>query len=85
MKNSQKLQTFRKKIDSIDEGIQKLLSKRAELVNEIAKFKKEHSLKTLDKNREIEILKKFKNPFEKAVFKKILIESKKQQRTLNEK
>lgn len=76
----QNLQRTRQEIDKIDSQISKLLQKRAEKSKLIAKIKKEKNTKIIDKNREKQILEKFDTEFEKAVFKKILIESRKIQR-----
>ncbi|WP_066634706.1 chorismate mutase [Desulfolucanica intricata] len=51
----QKLEQIRKEIDTVDEGIVKLLGKRTQLVEQIAEVKKE-SNQVRDENRENQIL-----------------------------
>lgn len=75
-----KLITLRKKIDRIDKKIADLLRKRAKEVIKIKKFKKIKKLPMTDCNREKEILDKLENDYEKAIFKKILLESRKIQK-----
>mgnify|MGYP001560198056 CR=1 FL=1 len=75
-----KLTVLRRKIDKIDEKIANLLRKRAEKVIEIKKLKKSKKLPVTDYNREREILDKLENDYEKAIFKKILLESRKIQK-----
>lgn len=77
------LEKHRKEIDLTDEIIGQALLKRAGIIKKIAKYKKKHGLNTQDLKREENILKKFKAPFQKAIFKKILEESKKVQRNHN--
>ncbi len=75
-----KLTTLRKKIDKIDEKIANLLRKRAEKIIEIKKFKKSKKLPVTDFNREKEILDRLESDYERAIFKKILLESRKVQK-----
>lgn len=75
-----KLTILREKIDKIDEKIANLLRKRVEKVIEIKKFKKSKKLPVTDCNREKEILDRLENDYEKAIFKKILLESRKIQK-----
>ncbi len=79
MKNNQKLESLRAKIDLIDSKIKKLLSERFGIASEIAKYKKANNLQTFDSGREKEILGKMDTTHQKAVFKQILKESKKVQ------
>lgn len=75
LKPMKKLITLRKKIDEIDKKIADLLRKRAKEVIKIKKFKKIKKLPMTDSNREKEILDRLKSDYEKAIFKKILLES----------
>jgi monofunctional chorismate mutase len=49
---------LRNQIDIIDESMQNLFLERLQVVKKIAKYKKEHNLPILDKQREKEIIKK---------------------------
>jgi chorismate mutase len=71
---------FRDKIDQIDEKLRQLVRERMTLIKEIGQIKKEKNLKITDQNREQEILEKAESNYEKAIFQKILEESKKIQR-----
>lgn len=71
------LKKIRKKIDQIDEKIAALLDKREQAVILIKKLKKAARLPKIDKARETEILKKFDSKYQKAIFKKIISESRK--------
>jgi chorismate mutase len=75
--------------DSVDEKILKLLEKRFLFTDEIGKIKKQEKIKVVDKNRETEILFKYKKISEKLklnkkftenILKLILQESKKRQK-----
>lgn len=59
------LEKLRNKIDKIDEKILKLMAERFEVTEKIGLYKKQNSLKTVDKNREKEMLTKFKVQSEK--------------------
>lgn len=80
----------RKIINSIDDEILILLTKRYKAVSEIGKFKSEKGIKIIDKNREKEIIdkisKKFFNTDEYdfliSVYEKIFEASKKIQKNL---
>ena len=72
-----KLTDLREKIDQIDTKIADLLATRAETVRTIKIIKKQQKLPKIDPKREKEILSKLKTDYQKAVFKKILIESRK--------
>lgn len=74
---TKKVKKLRKKIDETDKKIAKLLRQREKIVKQIYKFKIKNKLSISDKNREKEILSKFKTPYEKAIFKEILRQSKK--------
>lgn len=54
------LEHIRQEIDKIDDEIINLLSKRKDLVREIAKIKKESNKPVLDKKREQEIIERLK-------------------------
>lgn len=71
------LKKNRKKIDQIDEKIAALLNKREQVVILIKKLKKQARLGKIDKARETEILQKFDSKYQKAIFKKIISESRK--------
>lgn len=71
------LKKIRKKIDQIDEKIAALLEKREQAVILIKKLKKNAGLSKVDKARETEILQKFDSKYQKAIFKKIISESRK--------
>jgi len=51
---------LRTEIDELDKSLIKILSKRASIVSEIGKIKKSNNLPLLDKERQIEVLKKWK-------------------------
>ena len=57
----QNLQSFREKIDSIDEKILKLLAKRMDLIKDVGELKAKLELKVEDLNRENEIIERLKN------------------------
>lgn len=71
------IKKIRKRIDQIDEKIATLLNKREQAVILIKKLKKTARLPKVDKVREAEILQKFDSKYQKAVFKKIISESRK--------
>lgn len=73
----QELKKIRKKIDKIDEKIAALLDKREQAVILIKKLKKDAGFPKVDKTRESEILQKFDSKYKKAIFKKIISESRK--------
>ena len=79
VENIGKLQSLRVKIDLIDNQIKNLLTERSKVVGQIAKYKKTRNLNTFDKEREKAILENTENSLQKAVFKQILRESKKEQ------
>ncbi len=72
-----KLKKLRQKIDETDKKIAKLLRQRGKTVKQIRKLKLKNKLPVSDKNREKEILSKFKTPYEKSIFKEIIRQSKK--------
>ncbi len=51
-----KLERWRKQIDTIDEKILTSLSQRVDIIQKIGKFKKENKISTLDKKRWEDIL-----------------------------
>lgn len=71
---------IRAKIDAIDQKIGELLEEREKEITNLRRIKNEQNLPVRDQNREKEIIGKFKNPYQKAIFKKILAESRKIQR-----
>ena len=68
---------IRKKIDTIDNKIIKLLESRKNEVLKIRRFKRANSRPPIDKIREKEIMSKMKDPYQQVIFKKILHESRK--------
>lgn len=77
MKNLEKI---RKELDRIDDKIGKLLQKRVKLIIDVKKIKKSQKLRIVDPQREKDILQKRETKFEKEIFKKILLESRKLQK-----
>lgn len=75
------LQNFRKRIDKIDSKIVILLRKRISIIKKIGLFKAKYKRPVKNESREQEILDKLDNDFEKEIFKTILKESKKIQRS----
>lgn len=73
------LSQLRQEIDKIDDKLRPLLRERAEKSSKIGKIKAKTKTPTQDRSREKEILAKCETPYEKAVFKKILEESRKLQ------
>ena len=55
--NNQELAEIRKKIDAIDRNILTSLEERFELVNDVARIKKDKNLPIIDKQREDEVIK----------------------------
>ena len=55
------LEELRKEIDKVDDELVSLLSKRKELIKEVAKIKKESNKPIFDKNREQQLLEKIKS------------------------
>lgn len=76
-----KLTQLRKKIDKIDKNLAQLLRRRAKEVIRIKELKKLHKLTIIDSKREKEILKDLKSDYERNIFKQILKESRKLQKT----
>lgn len=72
-----KLTNLREKIDQIDAKIIALLASRAEIVRTVKIVKKQQKLPKVDPKREKEILAKLETDYQRAIFKKILIESRK--------
>ncbi|PIZ76037.1 chorismate mutase [Candidatus Peregrinibacteria bacterium CG_4_10_14_0_2_um_filter_38_24] len=70
---------LREEINRIDEKILNLIRERAKISLGIGKAKKLSKTPILDKNREKEIIKKLKTPYEIQIFKKIISESRKLQ------
>ncbi len=50
------LKDYREKIDEIDEGLVKLLNKRAEMVSKIKKLKEKHNMPLYDAKREEDLI-----------------------------
>lgn len=72
-----KLIRLRKKIDQIDAKIADLLAARAETVRAIKIIKNQQKLPRIDPKREKAILAKLETDYQKAIFQKILTESRK--------
>ncbi|MBI5754546.1 chorismate mutase [Candidatus Peregrinibacteria bacterium] len=79
MSNNKKLNNIRKKLDQIDDKIIKTLRIRSKLIKQIGEIKKKLKLPIRNPQREKLILKKLKNKYEKRIFSKILLESRKLQ------
>lgn len=81
-----KLEIYRKEIDSIDKKIMKLLERRFNIVKEIGIYKKENKIEIEDKKREKEIYIKIKaknskiNKNIKLIYEDIIGLSKKSQK-----
>jgi chorismate mutase/prephenate dehydratase len=58
MRKHMDLKALRNEIDKIDQELVKLFEKRLDLVKEVKKYKQEHQLPILDKNREQEVISK---------------------------
>ena len=79
----ERIDDWRRKIDSINERILKLLSQRGHCVQKIGEIKKQRNLKVYSQKRENEIIKKLehknKGPYPnksiKEIFKTIMRES----------
>ncbi len=71
------IKKIREEISEIDKKIAKLLKKRQKKVLQIGKIKISKNLPITDKDREEKILSSLETDFEKAIFKKILTESRK--------
>lgn len=73
MKN---LAELRQEIDIIDDAIRKLFEERMNIVKQVKKYKKEHQIQILDKNREDEVIErnisKLKDQSLKKPYKKFL-------------
>jgi monofunctional chorismate mutase len=52
------MKNLREQIDIIDESMLNLFLERMQIVKQVAEYKKENRLPVLDKNRELEIIKK---------------------------
>lgn len=86
------LESLRKNIDKVDKKIAKLLSKRFDIVNEIAKIKKQNDIEIENLNREKVVLENVACGVEldkqeniKKIYNTILTESKNFQRDKNSK
>lgn len=86
------LESLRKNIDKVDKKIAKLLSKRFDIVNEIAKIKKQNDIEIENLNREKVVLENVacgveldKQENVKKIYNIILTESKNFQRDKNSK
>lgn len=73
------LQALRAKIDRIDRTIAKALKQRELAVGKIKKAKMKQNLPKVDLKRESEILSNLETEYQKAVFAKIIEESRKLQ------
>ena len=76
------LKETRLKIDKIDTEILRLLRSRKKLVISAKKLKAKSKKPIEDKKREKEVLSEAKDPYETAILKKIVSESKKVQHRL---
>ncbi|MFA5948105.1 MAG: chorismate mutase [Candidatus Gracilibacteria bacterium] len=76
-----KIHILRAQIDKIDEKINKLLEKRKEKSLKIGQIKIKTNVKITDKTREKAILDKLVDSYSKNIFKKIISESKKLQKS----
>lgn len=74
-----KLEKIRKQLDLIDNKIIKILQKRAKLIMKIKEVKENEKIRIKDPKREKYILEKMENNYEREIFKKILLESRKLQ------
>ena len=70
-----KLKNIRKEIDKTDDEIISLLSKRNDLIKEIAKIKKELNKPVLDEKREKEIIERLKTTAKEKGLDESLIDS----------
>jgi chorismate mutase len=70
---------LRIEIDKVDNLILKNLGNRKELVKLIKQVKKRDKIEIVDKSRESEILTKAKDQYQKNIYEKILLESRKLQ------
>ena len=69
------IEKLRKEIDEVDEEILKNLSKRKNLVREIAKLKKSMNLPVMDAEREKKVLDNLKNKAKEKRLNKKFVES----------
>ena len=67
------LDTFRNKIDEIDDNIVKLLMERFAVVKDIAEYKKERGLDVFQQAREAEILKKISDKINNDEYKNYIL------------
>ena len=70
---------LRIEIEKVDNLILKNLGNRKELVKLIKQVKKRDKIEIVDKSRESEILTKAKDQYQKNIYEKILLESRKLQ------
>ena len=83
------LEQARNKIDEVDKEIVELLCKRLELCNKVAKYKFEHELPVLDKEREKQKMSELRTctdiefmPYINEIFKEIMNVSKMYQKDM---
>ncbi len=74
-----KLEKIRKQLDLIDNKIVEILQERAKLIMKIKEVKENEKIRIKDPKREQYILEKMENNYEREIFKKILLESRKLQ------
>jgi len=67
------LNTFRNKIDGIDDNIVKLLMERFAVVKELSEYKKAHGLDVFQQAREAEILKKIADKIDNEEYKDYIL------------
>ena len=71
----EKLQNFRRRIDSIDEKIIRLISERLEICKEVAEFKSENDIPMMQPERVKEVLRKRKELADELQINPLLIEN----------
>lgn len=68
------LNSLRKRIDEIDDGIVKLLLERFAVVKNVAEYKKERGLEIFQKGRETEVLKKIADKTDNPEYKEYMLD-----------
>ena len=75
------LKGLRSGIDKIDKQILALIRARMAISGKIGKLKKLKKIPITNKKREKQVISRLKSPLEKAIFKKMIAESKKIQKS----
>lgn len=75
------LKRLRSDMNNIDNQILALIRTRMVISGKIGKLKKHKKIPIANKKREKQVLSKLKTPLEKVIFKKIIAESKKIQKS----